>query len=90
MVWPHDRMRVLTRAASKQYRDARRHLQRLTKRFQQDSGLSMSQTVHFVVGMGVGVGAGLLLAPVSGEDTRTVIGGKIRKSGKRLWKVVLT
>jgi hypothetical protein len=32
----------------------------------------------FLIGMGVGVGTGLLLAPTSGRETRANIAGKIR------------
>ncbi len=38
----------------------------------------------FVVGIGVGVGVGMLLAPASGEETRSTIADKVSDFGSRV------
>jgi gas vesicle protein len=39
--------------------------------------MSESRFLYFLSGLGIGIGAGLLLAPKSGADTRTAIRGSI-------------
>ena len=38
----------------------------------------------FTAGVGVGLGAALLLAPASGEETRSQIGDKLQEAGERV------
>jgi hypothetical protein len=40
--------------------------------------------LSFAAGVGVGVGVGLLLAPASGEETRSTIAGKVQEAGTRV------
>ncbi len=43
----------------------------------------LSTTVALLLGLGVGVGVGMLLAPASGEETRTNIADKVREGFNR-------
>jgi hypothetical protein len=40
--------------------------------------------VMFMAGIGVGIGAGILFAPASGEETRTSFGDKVHDFGQRV------
>jgi hypothetical protein len=42
----------------------------------------------FAAGVGVGLGAGMLTAPASGEDSRSALAGKVREVGDRVKKRV--
>ena len=43
-----------------------------------------STTAALLIGVGVGVGVGMLLAPASGEETRSTIGNKVQEFGDRV------
>ncbi|HVI07545.1 MAG TPA: YtxH domain-containing protein [Candidatus Binatia bacterium] len=45
---------------------------------------TLRSVVAFAAGVGVGVGAALLLAPASGEETRGQIGEKVSNIGSRV------
>lgn len=44
----------------------------------------LRSTLSFAAGLGVGVGVGMLLAPASGEDTRSSIAEKVQDAGARV------
>jgi YtxH-like protein len=44
----------------------------------------LSTTAALLIGVGVGVGVGMLLAPASGEETRSTIGNKVQEFGDRV------
>jgi ElaB/YqjD/DUF883 family membrane-anchored ribosome-binding protein len=44
----------------------------------------LSQTFAFVAGVGIGVGVGLLLAPASGEETRSNLADKVHDFGSQV------
>ncbi|PYX58686.1 MAG: hypothetical protein DMG76_08115 [Acidobacteria bacterium] len=45
---------------------------------------TMRNIMTFAAGVGVGIGAGMLLAPTSGEDIRNSIGEKVHDIGDRV------
>ena len=47
-------------------------------------GHTMRNVLTFVAGVAVGVGAGMLLAPASGEEIRGSIGNKVQDIGDRV------
>ena len=56
----------------------------LSKVFRRDDSSGTGRNVlRFVVGLGVGVGIALLMAPASGEDTRARLTEKAQKFGDR-------
>ena len=44
---------------------------------------TLRNVLTFVAGVGVGLGAGVLLAPASGEETRNSMRDKVRTSGTK-------
>jgi len=45
---------------------------------------SLGHLVSFVVGVGLGIGAGILFAPASGEETRNSMREKVQEIGDRV------
>jgi hypothetical protein len=45
---------------------------------------TLRYVLTFAAGVGVGLGVGLLIAPASGEESRSVIAGKVRDVGQRV------
>jgi len=46
----------------------------------------LGNTLRFAAGIGVGVGLGLILAPASGEQTRSAIAGSVQGFGDKVKK----
>jgi uncharacterized protein YjbJ (UPF0337 family) len=49
----------------------------------EDSSI-LGTTASLLIGIGIGVGVGMLLAPASGEETRTNIAGKVQDFGGKV------
>lgn len=49
-----------------------------------NEGNTVRNIVSFAAGIGVGIAAGLLLAPSSGEDLRNSIGGKVQNISDKI------
>lgn len=64
--------------ASEVYSTASQRLNRANDALMGEDHHYMSNTVAVLIGMGVGVGLGMLLAPASGEETRSNIAEKVR------------
>jgi ElaB/YqjD/DUF883 family membrane-anchored ribosome-binding protein len=45
---------------------------------------TLRNVLTFTAGVGVGVGLGILLAPASGEETRSTIGNKVQEMGSQV------
>lgn len=45
---------------------------------------AISSVAALLIGVGVGVGVGMLLAPASGEETRSTISNKVQEFGDRM------
>ena len=45
---------------------------------------TLRNTISFAAGVGLGIGLGMLLAPASGEKTRSSIGKKVQAVGERV------
>jgi hypothetical protein len=50
----------------------------------EDDSQVMGNVLRFAAGVGIGVGIGVLLAPASGEDTRSAIAGQVRVVGDKV------
>ena len=70
--------------ARETYGEARRRASRATEVIRGDDGRGMSSAAALLIGLGVGVGVGLLLAPASGEETRSTISHKVQEFGDRM------
>jgi len=45
---------------------------------------TMRYAISFAAGIGLGIGLGILLAPASGEETRSSIAEKVQDAGERV------
>jgi hypothetical protein len=54
----------------------------------QEEDYTLRYILTFAAGVGVGLGVGMLTAPASGEESRSVIAGKVRDVGDRVKKHV--
>jgi gas vesicle protein len=73
-----DRYSDLRDRASDAYSTASERLSRANEALLGEDRHSMSNTAAALIGIGVGVGIGLLIAPASGEETRSNIAERVR------------
>jgi len=50
----------------------------------QEADHTVRNTISFAAGVGLGMGLGILLAPASGEETRSSITNKVQDVGERV------
>ena len=75
MAEPVDELRS---KAQNTYETAKDRLGRATDVVRGEDSHILHTAVAALLGLGIGVGVGLLLAPASGEETRSNIAGKVR------------
>src|SRR5438309_11591913 len=66
------------------YDEATRRASRATDVIRGEDHRGMSTAAALLIGVGVGVGVGMLLAPASGEETRSTLTNKVREFGDRV------
>jgi hypothetical protein len=74
----------LTDRARDTYDEASRRASRATEVIRGEDHRGMGTAAALLIGVGVGVGVGLLLAPASGEETRSSISNKVQEFGDRV------
>jgi gas vesicle protein len=65
------------------YKSGSRRVSRAAEALRGEDHHALGTAAALLVGVGVGVAAGLLFAPASGEETRNNLTGKIRDFGER-------
>jgi gas vesicle protein len=81
-----DQLSDLRDAAQEKYETASNRVARASRAIRGEDHHVLSNTLRFVAGVGVGLGVGLILAPASGEETRSVIAGRVHEMGDRVRK----
>jgi ElaB/YqjD/DUF883 family membrane-anchored ribosome-binding protein len=71
-------------AAQEKYEIAAERMARASKAIRGDDSDVLRNTLLFTAGIGVGVGVGLLLAPASGEETRSVLRERVHEMGDKV------
>jgi gas vesicle protein len=73
-------------AAQDKYETATDRVRRASRaiRGEDEDNDVLRNTLFLAAGIGVGVGVGLILAPASGDETRSVIAGKVHDMGGRV------
>jgi ElaB/YqjD/DUF883 family membrane-anchored ribosome-binding protein len=71
-------------AAQEKYEIAAERMARASKAIRGDDSDVLRNTLLCTAGIGVGVGVGLLLAPASGEETRSVLGERVHEMGDKV------
>ena len=83
-----DRIDDLRDAAQDKYETATDRVRRASRaiRGEDEDNDVLRNTLFLAAGIGVGVGVGLILAPASGDETRSVIAGKVHDMNDRVRK----
>jgi gas vesicle protein len=81
-----DHISDLRDAAQETYETASNRVARASKAIRGEDNHVLGNVLRFVAGVGVGIGVGLILAPASGEETRSVIAGRVHEMGDRVKK----
>lgn len=79
-----DAMDDLSGTARNTYDEASRRVSRASNVIRGEDHRGMSSAAALLIGVGVGVGVGMLLAPASGEETRSNLSGKVHEFGDRV------
>jgi hypothetical protein len=79
-----DAMDDLSGTARNTYDEASRRVSRASNVIRGEDHRGMSTAAALLIGVGVGVGVGMLLAPASGEETRSNLSDKVHEFGDRV------
>src|SRR5438874_9574439 len=79
-----DSIENLTDRAQDTYETASGRLGRASSVIRGEDHSGLSAAAAMLIGLGVGVGVGMLLAPASGEETRSNLAGKVHEVGDRV------
>lgn len=71
-------------AARDTYGEASRRVSRASDAIRGEDHRGISTAAALLIGIGVGVGVGMLLAPASGEETRSNLSNKVHEFGDRM------
>ena len=66
------------------YREASRRVSRASDVIRGEDHRGIGTAAALLIGIGVGVGVGMLLAPASGEETRSNLSNKVQEFGDRM------
>ena len=66
------------------YSEASRRVSRASDVIRGEDHRGIGTAAALLLGIGVGVGVGMLLAPASGEETRSTISNKVQEFGDRM------
>jgi ElaB/YqjD/DUF883 family membrane-anchored ribosome-binding protein len=66
------------------YNEASRRVGRASDALRGEDGHAIGTAAALLIGIGVGVGVGMLLAPASGEETRSNLSNKVQEFGDRV------
>jgi hypothetical protein len=79
-----DVMDDFTGTARDTYGEASRRVSRASNVLRGEDHRGMSTAAALLIGVGVGVGVGMLLAPASGEETRSNLSNKVQEFSGRV------
>jgi hypothetical protein len=81
-----DRIGDLSDRARDTYDEASGRVSRASRAIRGDDSHVVGSVGALLLGIGVGVGVGLLLAPASGEETRSKVAEKVQDFGDKVWR----
>lgn len=79
-----DQISDLRDAAQEKYETASNRVARASRAIRGEDHHMLSNVLRFAAGVGIGIGVGLILAPASGEETRSVIAGRVHEMGDKV------
>jgi hypothetical protein len=71
-------------AAQQTYETAAGRVAKASRALRGEDHHLLNNGLRFAAGVGVGLAVGLILAPASGEDTRSVIAGRVHEMGDKV------
>lgn len=74
----------LRNAVQQKYETAANRVARASRAIRGDDSDLLRSALFFAAGTGLGIGLGLILAPASGEETRSEIAGRVRGFGDKV------
>ena len=72
------------------YEDAAGRVAKASRAIRGEDNQALGNALRIAAGIGVGIGVGLLLAPASGQETRSAIAGGVRQFGNEVRKQVFS
>jgi hypothetical protein len=75
-------------AVQQKYEDAAERVAKASRAIRGEDNHALGNALRLAAGIGVGVGVGLLLAPASGQETRSAIAGRVQQFGNKVRKQV--
>jgi gas vesicle protein len=75
-------------SVQQKYEDAADRVAKASRAIRGEDSHALGNALRLVAGIGVGIGVGLLLAPASGQETRSAIAGGLQQFGKKIRKRV--
>jgi gas vesicle protein len=76
----------LREAAQQSYETAANRVARASRAIRGEDRYVLNSVLQFAAGVGVGIGVGVILAPASGEETRSAIAGRVHDIGDKVRK----
>jgi gas vesicle protein len=70
--------------ARQKYKIAANRVARASRAIRGEDREVLGNALRFAAGIGIGIGVGLILAPASGEETRSAIAGRVHDMGDRV------
>jgi len=72
------------------YEDAADRVAKASRAIRGEDNHVLGNALRLAAGIGVGIGVGLLVAPASGQETRSAIAGSVQQFGNRVRKQVFS
>jgi hypothetical protein len=70
--------------ARQKYQTAANRVARASRAIRGEDRDVLGNALRFAAGVGIGIGVGLILAPASGEETRSAIAGRVHEMGDKV------
>ena len=77
-------------AVQQKYEDAAERVAKASRAIRGEDNHALGNALRLAAGIGVGVGVGLLLAPASGQETRSAVAGSVQQFGNKVRKRVFS
>jgi hypothetical protein len=77
-------------AVQQRYEDAADRVAKASRAIRGQDNQSLGNALRLAAGVGVGFAVGLLLAPASGQETRSAIAGSVQQFGNKVRKQVFS
>jgi hypothetical protein len=77
-------------AVQRKYEDAADRVAKASRAIRGEDNHVLGNALRLAAGVGIGIGVGLLLAPASGQDTRSAMAGGVQQFGNKVRKQIFS